>query len=71
MDRGVQKGIPDALVSEPVLGYQIPEGKFILDTDACNISIGGVLSQVQGDREVVICYGSRCLLPPEKNYCVS
>jgi hypothetical protein len=60
-----------ALVSEPILGYPTPEDKFVLDTDACNASIGAVLSQIQKGREVVICYGSRCLLPTEKNYCVT
>ena len=36
--------------SAPVLSYPIPEGDFILDTDASGDGIGGVLSQVQ-DRE--------------------
>ena len=65
------KGLKEALVSEPILGYPTPEDSFVLDTDACNNSIGAVLSQIQGEQEVVICYGSRCLLPTEKNYCVT
>jgi hypothetical protein len=36
-------------------------GDFILDTDACDSSIGAVLSQIQDGRLRVIAYGSRTL----------
>lgn len=37
----------EALISPPVLVYPCPVGTYILDTDASNIGIGGILSQVQ------------------------
>ena len=44
---------------------------FILDTDASNIGIGAVLSQVQDKEEKVIEYFSSVLSKPEKNFCVT
>jgi len=41
-----------------------------LDTDACDVSIIAVLSQVQGGEERVIAYSSRSLSKQERNYCV-
>jgi len=43
---------------------------FILDTDACDVSIGAVLSQVQDREDRVIAYASRSLSKQERNYCV-
>lgn len=40
---------------------------FILDTDASKSSIGSVISQIQGDREVVIAYASGALSKEEYN----
>ena len=60
-----------ALTSSPVLAMPKDAGKFILDTDACEVSIGAVLSQVQDGVERVIAYSSRKLSKPEKNYCVT
>lgn len=56
------------LTSAPILGYPLPEGKFILDTD---VGIGGVLSQLQEGQERVIGYVSKTLSKPERNYCVT
>jgi len=44
---------------------------FLLDTDACDVSIGAVLSQVQNGVERVIAYASRSLSKSERNYCVT
>lgn len=59
------------LVGPDILALPRDEGLYILDTDACGVSIGAVLSQVQDSRERVIAYGSKSLCKAEKNYCVT
>lgn len=59
------------LCTAPVLAYPIPNEKFILDTDASNDGIGGVLSQEIDGKERVIAYYSKTLSKPERNYCVT
>ena len=54
-----------------MLSYPLPEGEFILDTDASNVGIGGVLSQIQDGQEKVIAYFSKTLSKPERNYCAT
>ena len=39
------------LTTAPVLGYPLDQGDMILDTDASDVGIGVILSQIQGDRE--------------------
>ena len=53
--------IRDALISTPVL--QLPDWNkpFIVQTDASDVAIGGVLMQQQGDDRVVIAYRTRVL----------
>lgn len=60
-----------ALTTAPILAYPNERDPFVLDTDASNFGIGGVLSQVQNGVERVIAYGSRLLNKPERNYCVT
>ena len=60
-----------SLASAPVMAYPQFEdsaGAFILDTDASNVSIGAVLSQIQDGTERPIGYGSRVLTKAERNY---
>ena len=60
------------LCSTPVLAYPDFSRSFILDTDASNVGIGAVLSQVDKDGQGrVISYGSRALTKPERRYCVT
>ena len=63
--------LKEALISAPILGYPRAVGQFVLDTDASNFAIGGVLSQEQDGVERVIAYGSKALSKPERNYCVT
>lgn len=59
------------LTEAPILAFPIAEEPFILDTDASDVAIGAVLSQVQGDNERVIAYASRSLSKAERSYCVT
>ena len=56
------------LTEAPIVGFPKESGEFILDTDACDRSIGAVVSQMQDGVETVICYGSRTLSRSEMNY---
>ena len=46
------------LLQAPILGFPTEEGRFVLDTDANLFAAGGVLNQLQDDREVIIVYAS-------------
>ena len=60
-----------ALTTAPILGYLTCEDKFIIDCDASNDGMGGILSQVQNGTEKVICYFSKAFTKPERRYCVT
>ena len=49
--------------SRPILTFPTETGQYILDTDASNFGLGGVLSQIQDDVERVVAYCSRALRP--------
>ena len=63
--------LKEKLIGSDVMAYPQEEGLFILDTDASDTQIAGVLSQMQGGVERVISYGSRTLNKAEKNYCIT
>ena len=59
------------LVSAPILALPDWSQPFILDTDASDMGIGAVLSQIQEGRECAVAYASRSLTKAERNYCVT
>jgi hypothetical protein len=63
--------VKDILSSPQVMTHPHGDGRFILDCDACDVSIGAVLSQIQECVEKVIAYGSKTLSKAERNYCVT
>ena len=63
--------LKERLISSPILSYPEMTGQFILDTDACDVAIGAVLSQEQNGVEKVIAYSSRTLSKTESKYCVT
>ena len=64
-------GLKNALCSVPILAFPLEDGEFVLDTDASNLGIGGVLQQRQGDDEKVITYTSKKLNKQQRRYCVT
>ena len=63
------EGLKKALVSTDVMSYLLNDaGQFILDVDASDVGIGGILHQVQNGHERVIAYASRALSKAGKNY---
>ena len=63
--------LKEALVSPPILGLPNSKDSFILDTDASDFAIGGVLNQVQDGIERVISYGSFSLSAEQRKYCTT
>ena len=62
----------ECLCSSPVLVYPDFTKPFILDTDASDVGISGVLSQLDTEgQERVIAFGSQLLTKPEQQYCVT
>ena len=54
------------LIDAPILVFPTETGLYILDTDASNFGLGGVLSQIQNDQERVVAYCSRVLRPSQR-----
>ncbi|CAG2249837.1 unnamed protein product [Mytilus edulis] len=63
--------IKELLTLPPCLAYPNTQDLFILDTDAPDIAIGAVLSQLQDGQEKVICYASHVLMKPQRKYCTT
>ena len=63
--------LKEKLCSVPILALPRPGLKYILDTDASDTGIGGVISQVQEGRERVIAYASKKLDPQQQRYSVT
>ena len=56
------------LTTSPILAYPIFIQPFIVYSDASETAIGGILGQIQNNRDVVICYWCRQLTKAERNY---
>jgi hypothetical protein len=59
------------LTTAPILAMPIDNAPFVLDTDASDLAIGAVLSEVIDGEERVIAYANRRLTRSEANYCVT
>ena len=59
------------LLCAPILGFPTEDDRFVLDTDASLFAIGGVLSHIQNEEEVVIAYASRSLRLSQRRYCTT
>ena len=60
-----------SLIDAPILAFPTETGQYILDTDASNFGLGGVLSQMQNDQERVVAYCCRALRPSQRRYCTT
>jgi hypothetical protein len=57
------------LQTAPRLSFALPEGRFILDTDASGTAVAAELSQIQVGMEGTMAYASNTLVPAQRNYC--
>ncbi len=63
--------LKEALCKAPVLAYPNPDLPYVVDTDASNLSIGAVLSQLQDSEEKVIIYGSKAFSGSQRRWCTT
>ena len=59
------------LITAPVLAFPKEDLPYIVDTDASDYGIGGVLSQNIEGTEHVIAYYSKSLNPAQQKYCTT
>ena len=59
------------LTHYPVLAPPLPEGKYIIDTDASDFAMGAVLQQEQHGTVRVIAYASKTFDAAERMYCTT
>ena len=65
------EALKSCLLQAPILGFPTEVDGFVLDTDASLFAVGGILNQIQGNREVVIAYTSKNLRQSQCRYCVT
>ena len=65
------KTLKDRLMKYPVLAPPLPEGKYIIDTDASDFAMGAVLQQEQHGTVRVIAYASKTFDAAERQYCTT
>ena len=62
--------VKQAVLDGTVLSIPKPDGKFVLQTDACDVGISAVLSQINDGAEKPICFFSRKLRENEENFAI-
>ena len=65
------KALRALLIKAPVLAFPKEDLPYIIDTDASDYGIGGVLSQCIEGTEHVIAYYSKSLNPAQQKYCTT
>ena len=65
------KALRALLISAPVLAFPKEDLPYIIDTDASDYGISGVLSQDVNATEYVIAYYSKSLNPAQQKYCTT
>ena len=63
--------LKEKLCTAPLVKAPLPEGKFVLDTDASVEGLGAVLHQEQEGVVVINAYASQGLRKEEKKYCMT
>ena len=61
----------ETLISAPLLHFPRKDLPYVVDTDASEYGIGGVLAQQDGDQELVIAYYSKSLNAAQRKYCTT
>ena len=69
--QGAMDALKECLVKSPILSYPDASAIFVLDCDASEIGIDGVLSQMVDGKERVVCYCSKSLSKHDCRYCVT
>ena len=63
--------LKERLTTTPIMTLPNDDDLFVVDVDASDFGLGGVLSQVQDQQEKVVSYASRTLNKSERRYCVT
>ena len=63
--------LKDRLTHSPVLAPPLPEGRYIIDTDASDFAMGAVLQQEQHGTIRVIAYASKTFDAAKRQYCTT
>ena len=63
--------LKEALTPSPIITMPSDEGRYILDTDPSETSIGAIHLQFQNGEDRVIAYSSRTYNKSERNYCTT
>ena len=63
--------IKKSLLETPVLAFPYANRPCILDTDASDVAVGAVLSQIVDGQERPIAFFSKVMSPTQRNYCAT